>query len=456
MMLPFYEDLEHLVDKSRDTIGLRPFSWPPFILGVSLLLLSYYLFPIQVAFALSLALFLAPLWLPPILLGACWELWLILRRSEFIAGKKYVLLEIKIPRNLVKTPLAMETVFASMHYNKGESNWFQLFWQGSVRPYWSFEMASIEGQIHFFVWTRADFRKLVENAFYAQYPGVQLVEAIDYTRTISATPEDWVVWGCDYKQVKPIDAYPIKTYVEYGLDKTQEEPEQVDPLAHLIEFMGSLGKGENLWLQFIIRVHMGEKYHQKNEDGKPYTWKDQAKEEIEKIRKKAGTKAKFLDPTTGQMITTEGFPNPTKGDQETIAAIERNVAKLAFDVGGRCIYVADKTKFNPTTITGMVSLFKPFNTEGWNGLKATHFGMEFSDYPWEFGNERRKDVFRREIVEAYRRRQYFHVPFAMHDQMVMSTEELATLYHVPSSSIATPSLRRIQSTTSDAPSDLPI
>ena len=81
--------------------------------------------------------------------------------------------------------------------------------------------------------------------------------------------------------------------------------------------------------------------------------------------------------------------------------------------------------------------------------------MEFSDYPWEFGNERRKDIFRRNIVQAYRRRQYYHEPFDMGDAMVMSTEELATVFHIPSQSVQAPGLVRIQSATREAPSDLP-
>lgn len=455
MLLPFYDALEKTVSEARDTVGLRSFSWPPFLLGVVFFIAGYIFFPVQMGLAFSLTLFLAPLWLPFLLLSGALALWLILIRSEFIASRPYVLLEIKLPRNLVKTPLAMEAVFSNIHYTKGESNWFQKYWQGQVRPYWSFEIASFGGQVHFYVWTRADFRKLVENAFYAQYPGVQLVEAVDYTRMMSAQPGEWAVWGCDYKQTKPIDAYPIKTYVEYGLDKTQEEPEQVDPFAHLVEFMGSIGKGEYLWLQFIVRIHSGEKYHKLNKAGKTYTWRDQAVEEVEEIRKKAGVKSKFFDPTTGKMVETEGFPNPTKGQTETIAAIERNVSKLGFDVGGRAIYIAEPKKFNPTMITGMIGLFRIFSSEGWNGLKATHFGMEFSDYPWEFGNERRKDDFRRAIVQAFRRRQYFHEPFMMPEPMVMSTEELATIYHIPSSSIHTPGLVRIHSTTREGPANLP-
>ena len=461
-MLPFLKELEKLNNKLKDTTGIRLEPWPLFIIGLVLLILSYTFMPHAVEFAFSFALFFAPLWLPFLLISGACALWLILRQSEFLAAQDYILLEIKLPRNLVKTPLAMEAFLSALHLSGGESNWYLLWIKGSTRPFWSLEIASFEGQVHFYIRARAMFRRLIESQLYAQYPGVQLVEAVDYTRTISGRPEDWDgIWGCDFKHTatEKVDALPIKTYVEYGLDKVQKEPEQTDPLANLIEFMGSIGKGEYLWLQFVFRFHKGEKYHKsiKGEDGKQraYTWKDQADELIKKIREK--TRDTYFDPVTGE--TRPGFPNPTKGQIEKIAAIERNVSKLGFDVGIRSIYFV-KGKFNVGTVLHMIALFKPFNTEGWNGINSASTWMKtFDDYPWEFGIAKLKNKYRRLMVEAYRRRQFFYEPFSFglpkDDIMVMSTEELATLFHIPSSTVAAPGLERIQSATGEAPVNLP-
>lgn len=435
--------------------GIRLESWPLLILGLVLLLMSYLFMPSIVALALSIALFLAPVWLPFLLVKAALGLWLVLKRSEFIAKQKYVLLEIKPPRNLVKTPLAMEAFFSAIHLAPGESTWYARWILGGVRPWWSLEIASFEGQVHFFIWTRATYRRIIEGQIYAQYPGAQVVEAPDYTRLISATPEEWGIWGCDFKHTANAPL-PIKTYIEYGLDKIQEEPEQVDPLANLIEFMGSVGKGEYLWLQFVIRVHRGERYHKLNEDGDPYTWKDEAKELVEEIRR--ATRDPYTDPATGE--ERPGFPNPTKGQSEKIAAIERNVSKLGFDVGARCVYLARPEKFNPISITHMIGLFKPFSSEGWNGINSSAWLKNFDDYPWELFAEKAKDHYRRELVEAFRRRQFFYDPFghgiSPNDAMVMSTEELATVFHIPSRSVETPGLGRIQSATGEAPPNLPV
>ena len=463
MSLPFLHTLEKIEKTITGKAGIRFERWPIFIAGVTMLAMSYIFMPKVVSFALSIALFLAPVWLPFLLISSAWYIYIVLRRSEFIAAQKYVLLEIKPPRNLVKTPLAMEAFLSSIHLTGGEATWYARF-MGGVRPSWSLEIASFEGRVHFFIWTRSAFRRVVESQMYAQYPGVQVVEAPDYTRVISADPREFGVWGCDFIHTAK-DPLPMKTYIEYGLDKVQKEPEQVDPLANLIEFMASIGKGEYLWLQFIIRAHRGEKYgttpagnesNRLNEHGKPYTWKDEAKELVEEIRKK--TRDSYIDIVTGE--ERPGFPNPTKGQMEMMAAMERNVSKLAFDVGGRGIYIAKPEHFNVITISHLIALFKPFSTEGWNGITSSGWLKTFDDYPWEFNAEKRKDHYRREIVEAYRRRQFFYDPFfeggrLMRDAMVMSTEELATIYHIPSRAIETPSLERIRSATGEAPANLP-
>ena len=453
-MLPFLHKLEELAKKFTGKTGIRFEPWPLFIVGLVLLLIAFMFMPGAVTLALSLALFLAPLWLPFLLVGGALALWLTLKQAEFIAAQPSLLLEIKPPRSLVKTPLAMETFFSSIHLAPGEATWYARWIKGGVRPWWSLEIASFEGQVHFFIWTRANFRRIIESQLYAQYPGIQIVEAPDYTRLITATPEEWSIWGCDFKSTAA-EPLPIKTYIEYGLDQVQKEPEQVDPLANLLEFMSSIGKGEYLWLQFIIRVHKGEKYKKLNKKGKPYTWKDEAEELVEEIRHK--TRETYTDVVTGE--ERPGFPNPTKGQSEKIAAIERNVSKLAFDVGARCVYLAKPDTFNAIIITHMIGLFKPFSTEGWNGINSDAWLKRFDDYPWELGVEKLKDHYRHKLVEAYRRRQFFHDPFSYgisrDDTMVMSTEELATVFHIPSQSVQAPGMTRIQSATHEAPVDLP-
>ena len=467
-MLPLVSWLEKKVDTIKDNLGVRISPWPIFILACVALLISLIFATPVAASAIPIAFLTAPFWLPFLVVRGAYDLWYLYKRSEFLANRKLVLLEIKPPRNLVKTPLAMETFLATLHLTGGESNWWARL-KGGTRPCFSLEMASFEGQIHFFIQTEVRFRRLVESQLYSQYPGVQILEAPDYSRSISATVDEWIVWGVDYKHTaKGSDPLPIKTYIEYGLDKVQKEEEQVDPLASIIEFMGAAGKGEYIWLQHVIRAHKGEKYAKELRDYnrkqtdkkkrlKAYTWADKGSEMVADIRK--ATRESYVDPVTKKEMP--GFPNPTKGQMEKIAAIERNIGKLAFDVGIRGVYVCQKDKMNSSVIPNLISLYKPFTSSGWNGIDSTAWMKKFDDYPWEIGVQKKKDMFAKDLIEVYRRRQFFYHPFyegsmSPNDIMVMSTEELATVFHIPSRAVETPGLGRIASATSEAPVNLPI
>src|SRR3989344_1137006 len=156
--LPFLKQLTEFKKYVTNTFGIRFDPWTLLAPGLIILVLSYLIMPGPTTIAFSLALFLSPVWLPFLLRSGAMKLWYVLKRSEFIAKQKYVLLEIKPPRNLVKTPLAMEAFLAGIHHGPGEGNWYNRSIRGQVRPWWSLEIASLGGEVHFFIWTRANFR----------------------------------------------------------------------------------------------------------------------------------------------------------------------------------------------------------------------------------------------------------------------------------------------------------
>ena len=135
--------------------------------------------------------------------------------------------------------------------------------------------------------------------------------------------------------------------------------------------------------------------------------------------------------------------------------VERKVSKPLFDVGLRSIYTAPRDAYQGATISQLIGLLKPFGSETLNGFKITRWFANYDDQPWQD----RKGIYRahtaHNLTDAYRRRSFFHEPHRL-SHMIMSTEELATLFHIPSSGITTPSLPRIQSSTAEAPSNLPI
>lgn len=398
--------------------------------------------------AFEYVILLSPLWFPILLLRIFWPLWVNYVRADFFFKQKYVLLEIKLPKETMKSPLAMELFLVTLHQTGGEGTWYDKYWQGKTRPWFSLELVSIEGQIKFFIWTRAPFRTIIESGLYAQFPSIEIFEAPDYTKSLYFDPKVTNIWGCDYALTEP-DPYPIKTYIDYGLDKDPKEEYKVDPITNLIEFMGTMGQNQQVWIQIILRAHKSESRKSAFSLKTTDAWKDQAKKEIENIRKEA-----TVDRVDKEGNIIPGFPNPTKGQLDRIAALERSISKLAYDVGMRSLYIAKKENFNPTNIAGMTGSFKQFGSSQLNGFKPTGWSTEFS-YPWQDFLEMRQNSMRNELLEAYKRRSFFFPPFTG-KPFVLNTEELATIYHFPGQVSQTPTFTRIVSKKGEPPANLPI
>ncbi len=390
-----------------------------------------------------------PFWVVPILLEILVRQWVFHVRSKNIDDKvqKAKLLEIKFPQQVDKTPLAMEIVIQSMWQTGGEANWYRKYVEGGVRPWCSLEIASIGGQIHFYIWAFAGQKNVIESQLYSQYPGIEVSEVPDYSKMIDFEKGKVDVSAVEYDLVKP-NPYPIKTYVDYGLDKAgQDEEHKIDPIAAFIEFLASIKEGEQIWFQIILRAHKAER--KVPGEKKPVGWAYEAAQEIEKMRKKLAPKKEG-----------EQEKRATKGEQETMYAMEKNLLKSAFDVGMRCIYIAPTDKYNPGSAGPIQGMLNVFGTGSYNGFKPNR-GVKLIDYPWQ-ETERTMTAIKKEMLKVYRLRAYFHPPHNFElgrfkrNVNVLNTESLATMFHVPGGVATTPTLQRVASKKSEAPANLPI
>ncbi|MBU4480232.1 hypothetical protein KKG48_02200 [Patescibacteria group bacterium] len=382
---------------------------------------------------------LAPFYIPFFLVIILWNIWVSYKRSAFILKQERILLEIKVPKEIKKTPMAAELFLNALHQTGGEGTWYDRNILGKSRTWFSLEMVSLGGQIKFFIWTEKRFKNIIEAQIYAQYPGVEVYEVPDYTKFVNFDLTNMSMWGNEFVLTKKIDAYPIKTYVDYGLNKEGlEDDEKSDPITPIIEFLGSIEKGEQLWIQIMVRGHKGGK----SEWESAKSWVDMAKEE----------KLKLIESLKSE---EEGKPPrlATKGEQDIIASIERNTDKLGFDCGIRGLYITEKEKFNPINITGITGTFKQFNSENLNGFKPSR-GTGF-DYPWQDYKNIRLNKMKKGIFEDYIRRAYFNYPRRSEKQFVLSSEELATIFHLPGGVAQTPTFSRITSKKAEPPIDLP-
>ncbi|MFA6601699.1 MAG: hypothetical protein WCT02_02450 [Candidatus Paceibacterota bacterium] len=404
--------------------------------------------------SLQFLLYIAPIFLMVLLAIIFWDLWVDYVQGKQFLGLKYTVLELKLPKDTFKSPKAMETVLNTMNNTSGE-NWFSMFWKGETRPWYSLEIVSIEGQVKFFIWTE-DRRKIgIMSALYSQYPEIEITENGDYSKSVHFDSKTMKLWCGEFIMSNKNPAYPIKTYVDYGLDKDPKEEFKVDPMLPQIEFLGSVPPNQQIWIQIMIRGHKKEQHKPGTLFGQTDAWKDAAKKEINEIllRDPKTKVSGAINPDTGYAK----LPSITEGERELVAAIERRIGKLAFDVGVRAIYVAPKDTFDtPFGVGGIISSFSNYRWEHMSGFKPNGDKWHFRfTYPWQDYKNLRRNRYSRLGLMAYKLRSYFYGPFKG-KPFVLNSEELATIYHFPGSVSQTPSLDRIPSKKAQAPGNLPV
>jgi hypothetical protein len=402
-----------------------------------------------------------------------WKKWMSYAQANFLDSIEWELLYIKLPKQVAKTPQAMEFILQTLYQTGGTGTWFARWWEGKVRDYFSLEIVSIEGNVYFFIRTKKGLVDLIKAGIYAQYPLCEVYSVDDYTKFVPPyeNKESLIdVTGCEFILAKE-DALPIATYLDFGMDKalSLEEEQRIDPLSPIIEYMGSLKKGEQLWLQIMVRASTN-RYTKAGDWYQSLThgWTDEGKNVIKKFYEEV---AKYQKEFYGVEKT-----DPTKltpPQKQTIESIERNMAKFGFDTGIRCIYLGFKDAFSGGRAPHIFQLFKHYGmlNNKLNSFKPQNIiGRQF-DFPWQ---AKQKDIVTQKekqlLFENYVHRKYFHempdsagdIKFYQSDhekrdyvQFVLTTEELATIFHFPGAVIQTPTLDRAPLIKSQAPQNLP-
>lgn len=389
--------------------------------------------------------------LPFVLAFLLWESYLAYIRERYINKEERITLEIKIPKEISKSPAAMELLIHAF-YQTYEGELIDKYIKGTIRGWFSLEIASFGGDIHFYFNIPKFFKDLIEAQTYSQYPEVEIFQVDDYTQAVTFGQPDspWNIAAWEWKFSKA-DVYPIKTYYDYGLEKDPKEEYKVDPMTPLVEFLGSLRQDEQVWFQFLI---MGSKdrFSIPNKKAKWYNffsrvemkdWKAAAKDEMEKILKRD-----LKTDDVGSFIKLSMSP----GERALAEAVERHQGKFGFDVGIRTIY-ASKESLRAITKVGVGNSIKQFGAPGMNGFKT----LQTSGFnnPWEDFRSFRTKRRQKQMFKYFRERAYFYPP-ANRPPMVMTTEELATVYHFPGQVVTTPSLGRIPSKRGEPPVNLPL
>lgn len=400
---------------------------------------------------------------PPALFFVFWDLWKKYVTDCYIGKIEWTSFEIKVPRDLLKTPLAMEQIFAGLHAIQKGGNLIEKYWDGYVQGWISLEIAGAEAEseIHFIIRAPSKFRNLLESQIYGQYPQAEITEVDDYVNFIppNIPSEKYNLWGTEMILAKE-DAYPIKTYIDFGLEKEEEEMRKVDPLASLSELLSKLKSGEQIWIQMLIKP-VGD------------DWKKQGEELVNKLmgRKTADKKMWLIDDIremlgwardavvhgtiTEAAAAKQGkeasLANLSPGQKGVIEAIERNISKLGFETCVRWVYLGRSDVFNPANIGAMMGIFKQFNTLNLNGFKPEGTTKTSVDY---FFKQKREFILKKRIFDNYKKRRF--PKKSTKRTFVLNIEELATIYHLPGLVASAPMMPRVEAKRGEPPAGLPI
>lgn len=344
-----------------------------------------------------------------------------------------MVLEVKMPVEITQSPVAMETVLNSFYSTGDPATPKDEFINGKINPQFSLEIVSLEGQVHFYIHGPAKWRNIIEAQLYAHYPGIEIVEVEDYVNLVKFDREKMNLSGIETALQKP-DPFPIKTYVDYELAEQTKEEFKIDPINGILEFFGSLGKGEYGFLQLIIRSHADISGYQK-----------EGKEEIKKLVEEATGKSE------AEKNDFSVFKPITKDVQTAIERVSRNLVKKPFDAGIRILYIGDNEHYNKDKTGGLPTMMRSFEDHGSNGFKPIFFSYKY----WiQDPSGKKAEANKRILFDAYRWRSYLAPPYTR-PNYVLSSEEVATVWHLPGQVAKTPGLTRITSRRGEAPSNLP-
>ncbi|MDD5164767.1 MAG: hypothetical protein PHF10_01570 [Patescibacteria group bacterium] len=385
-------------------------------------------------------------------------------QDQYVSKQEYVLLALDVPRNNEQGPEAVERMFAYLSGAKGT---------GPAELPISVEIISVASHIQFLIRIASQFRDLAEAAIYASYPDAEIVEVEDYTKEMpDKFPNDkYDLWGADFTLYNK-NAYPIRTYTNFEHTMSGELK---DPMIDMLEILGKLQEGEQVWIQIIIKVSA----------------KGTKKESETVIKKIMGEKVKSQKTISEQLINipieflqaatiitppTAGSSSPEKqktvspGERKIIEAIQNKASKISFETKMRIIYIAEKEVFNKSRgVIGVLGALNTVNTLDMNGLMPDKTAKTLINM---YETSKSSSPKQTAIMAAYKKRGGnwkiesqsqkdwkkfldFLTISSPSKKDILNIEELATLYHFPVIASRVPLVKKTGSKRGEPPFSLP-
>ena len=332
-----------------------------------------------------------------------------------------VLLMLEIPRENDKKELAAEQLFASLHGILRDKQ--ELKNSGGVQEHLSFEIVSTKGQIRFYVWVPKILQSFVEGQIYSQYPTVQIYKMNeDYVDKRGEYPVNYMA------ELGLIDneALPIKTFDTF----------EVDPLAGITGTLAKLDpdNSEEMWIQILARP-IPDDWHKNTTD----KWVQRIKAGKRSILGGTGIDWTWLVEAFGALFrppaggtNSEAKVELSERAKTQISKAEEKATKLGYEVKIRLAYVGQNETDAKLNMQALVGTFKQYNSTNLNGFKQVGGTFNPSD------------------LDAYKMRQFTDRGF------ILNISELASVYHLPHTSVETPNIVWATSKTAEPPAKLPM
>lgn len=290
-------------------------------------------------------------------------------------------------------------------------------------PCFVFEIAvpRLGEEIHFYVSCLRSFSQLIEKQIAAFWPEAQVQETIDY----NIFNPSGASAGTRASLLKSF-LMPLKDYQEL----------KTDSLSLITSVLTKLKKeGEGAAIQIVLRV---SKKNIKAEAAKAVKLIKEGVKTETAIRK---SKAGFFEETIGAILSPQKKEEKDKiinqqllPEQEAaISAISKKSSQYLFDVNLRLVSSAENEPRAEEILEQVKNSFEQFNSPVFNSIKFT------------------------DIRGKKLKRFFYNFSFRLFDEtktMLLSTGEVAALFHFPQISLSTPLLKHLKSKQAPPPADL--
>lgn len=316
------------------------------------------------------------------------------RESESLRS---VLLQVSVPRDNETKIDAAEQLFASFAALRKGGRFSFL----KPQPHLSFEIVGMPGDIRFYVNTPEKLRDFVEKQINGAYPEAEIVPVTDPSAKQKAeaiVAGEYNIFSDQGKvaftslALKSENHKPIKVYKDFA----------VDPMASVTSVLAKMSEGEGAAIQILVQPADSE-------------WKKAGKEYLSK------TKKDEANPETAKY----------SADAKELEAIEGKLGKPGFNTVVRVVVSSSTKEAAEAHLSNITNALSQYS--GSNSLSKTKLWF--------------KGLFVTDFIYRY---------FPMHGQTsVMTSEELATLFHFPNKSVTTPGIHWVNSKRAPAPANIP-